>query len=364
MSTLEFVANRKYLTLDSEFSLFASAVSWCKSELRRRNLPSDDWLAARAFLQRHSTTLSSLRLLSLTGEEFARACCISSALVTTGADLDGSLAANNGANGGSSTHLGEQVDVDSVNSLLTAVEQRAIFMNIAQRALARLPPTLCARYSSRRPPPNHFSVSRWPTAAEGLDSPLSLASATTVRALRSASCKFEVSTSGLFLIGFTLPVRLAGSVDEQSSRPSPTFECQLRLTTRPLRLPVNELLATPVASSDAAATATSSSANSIGNQQQTLADCVDEALLVTLRAHEDCLVQLARPIALNAGNINELSVNFTAYAFDGSELLVLRPPPSSPGNEILTTIRDSEHIDWRFERTTASVEISRLHYYK
>ncbi|KAG9510502.1 BTB/POZ domain-containing protein 6, partial [Fragariocoptes setiger] len=73
-STVEFIVNRKYLNLYSEYSLFTSVIGWALHESKRRAININEWAAIRSILTENSI-LKSIRFLSMTIEEFAK--CIS-----------------------------------------------------------------------------------------------------------------------------------------------------------------------------------------------------------------------------------------------------------------------------------------------
>lgn len=51
LSTLEFIAARRYLNLYSEYSLFNAIISWGMAECKRRSINANDWTAVRNVLE-------------------------------------------------------------------------------------------------------------------------------------------------------------------------------------------------------------------------------------------------------------------------------------------------------------------------
>lgn len=374
-STVEFVANRKYLNLSTEYALFNAVVNWTLAETRRRNLDPNEWTSVRSIM-RESSILEAVRFLAMTQEEFARAVARTSstvASVAAGAAATGRPSTtdggghqnNNGDNsaeanqsdaeqsagsGGKATgkpQLIDKVNTDDPNSLLSDTEQRAIFLNLALGDVAKLPPTINPSTEIRQAPPEYFTLKRFKSGGSSGASNL-IVTTTTTRGIKSICSKFQSLSENVFIVGLTIPIRLDAS---SYSNRTPKFECHLKFTTR--------------ATSQSPPPAASGGEGQQQQQQESAAgstllmDTIDESLHISIAKDKDCLVRLKRPILIRMGNINELTLTFQTYALD-EDIISLRTPKLRSANFSEQT--DGENISWLFFKTPG-LEFSELHYY-
>ena len=382
-STVEFLANRKYLTLNSEYNLFGPIINWSLAEARRRQLDPGNWLAIRSLLSEHSSILVALRFLAMSQDEFARAVARTSALVQAPAARSGS-----GGGGGDSSSIGaldgaqeapmdslgpgesppqpgpkaqlvDKVNPDDLNSLLSGAEQRAVFLNLALGDdCARVPASLCQQSKQRLAPPEYFSLKRFRSSSPNL-----LVQTTTTRSIKSISSKFQSLSENVFIVGLTIPIRLDAS---SYANRTPKFECHLKFTTKTTNS------SAPPGTSAGGALQQHEPNGSIGTGEQiehsssllpggqTLQmDTIDESLHISIARDKDCLVRLKRPILIRMGNLNELTLTFQTYALD-EDIVALRTPRLRSANFSEQT--DGENISWLFFKT-AGIEFSELHYY-
>lgn len=367
MSTVEFVANRKYLNLNSEYALFNELVNWSLAEARRRNLSCDDWLAIRSMLVENSI-FGAIRFLAMKPEEFARAIARTSSMVEAS-----SKAANLGAinsNGSPQGEKGEptsgdealapgespKVDVSDPNSLLNEAEQRAIFLNLASPGIAHITAKLNASTHTRQAPPEYFTLKRFRSSSGSLSTSNTVlaTTTTTTRNIKSITSKFQCLSENVFIVALTIPIRLDAS--SYSTR-TPKFECHLKFTTKATSQPISNGTFSPLITE----TGGQQQENSVGTLDGStlLMDTIDESLHISIARDKDCLVRLKRPILIRMGNLNELSLTFQTYALD-EDIVALRTPKSRSANFSEQT--DVENISWLFFKTS-NIEFSELHYY-
>lgn len=396
-TTVEFIVNRKYLNIYSEYSLFNSAISWALNESKRRSFNMSDWQVIRAILT-EADILKSIRFLAMTSEEFAKAIALTSNSETVtdsteavtpvrkshskshgshtiktkqqngGIDCNDdeqntSGKAQKGSSGDSGSELAEHgvgadgsvktkekerdkeintttVSIDDDNCLLNKSEQLAIFMNLAVAGLARIPPTLSENSAPRCAPPDYFTIRRYKP------SPHSMSTATT-RTIKSITSKFQCLNQNVFIVAITIPLRLDPS---NFAARTPKFECHLKYITKSTidggYLNANHHH--------------QSSDNHSGSGDDTLLmDTIDESIQLSISKEKDCLIKLKRPIMVRMNNINEMILTFQPTALD-EDIVVLRGPKIRSGN--FSEIVDSENISWLFFRTN-NTEFSELHYY-
>lgn len=388
-STVEFVANRKYVNLTTEYALFSAVIQWAQAETRRRQMDPNDWISIRDILTENSI-LSAIRFLAMSQEEFARAVVktssrisvrsgphsdsatasdtINTALATNNESLSDNQESGGGGGGGACGqhqqsvcesnepqqqhhHNNSKVNFEDSNSLLNDVEQRAIYTNLILGDAARLPASINPATKLRQAPPEYFTLKRFRSSSN-----LIVTSTTTTRNIRSICSKFQCLSQNVFIVGLTIPIRLDAS--SYATR-TPKFECHLKFTTR---------------TSNAAPNLTSSNSSSPispvagdQNQHQTsdpsstlLMDTIDESLHISIARDKDCLVRLKRPILIRMGNINELTLTFQTYALDEDIIALRTPKLRSSANFSEQT--DGESISWLFFKTP-NIEFSEIHYY-
>ena len=164
--TLEFICNRKYLNLYSEYALFNRIICWALQESKRRSLMSNhsptDWSIVRIILQ-EAPILKSIRFLSMTPEEFTRLLVSTSSPDSFGATHSNTLesfmnehsekAPNIQESGAkkstqqqqqplltSSQDLNSSTNqINFKNSLLSMNESVSIFMNLAIPGIKEIP---------------------------------------------------------------------------------------------------------------------------------------------------------------------------------------------------------------------------------
>lgn len=377
-STIEFVANRKYLTVDAEFALFNAIINWSKHEARKKNMPTDDWIGIRNMLCENSI-FGAIKYLSMSQEEFARVVANTSSTVEVAnnksslhktSDLNQQASINGISNESPTNNSADlnddgtsgftnKVDIDDPNSLLNDSEQRAIFMNLALKNSARLPTTVNPSYKARQVPPEYFTLKRFKSLSGTNPSGGSLVNITTsTRSIKSITSKFQCLSENVFIVALTIPIRL--DVSSYANR-TPKFECHLKFTTKTTSQQ-------SMNSGSPLLNETSSSPN-VGAQQQEatslldgstlLMDTIDESLHISIARDKDCLVRLKRPILIRMSNINELTLTFQSYAID-EDIVALRTPKQRSANFSEQT--DGENISWLFFKTP-NIEFSELHYY-
>lgn len=392
-STVEFVANRKYLSIQSEYQLFSAVLGWSMSEAKRRCLDPTDWLAIRSIMN-ESSVLSAFRFLAMSHEEFARVVSKTSSCIVvdtmrqslssepqgdvqmgdSGGEEKPMGAGGNQENQQQQQQLVKMVNVDDVNSLLTEAEQRAVFMNLTLRHSAKLPPTLNGSYDIRQAPPEYFSLKRFKTHAAGS----LVTTTTTTRNLKTISSKFQCLSENVFIVALTVPIRLDAS---SYANRTPKFECHLKFTTKTtnistssssggLKSPINGLNESNGSPAGATTTTTATTGGGAGDSMnghqsagsspsQLLMDTIDESLHISIARDRDCLVRLKRPILIRMGNINELQLTFQTYALD-EDIVALRTPKLRAAN--FSELTDSENTSWLFFKTP-NVEFNEIHYY-
>lgn len=364
---MEFVANRKYLSLNSEYTLFSAVVSWAINEARRRQVSTDDWISIRTMLNEHSI-FKALRFLAMRQDEFARAVMKTSSTLDTAnlsslkvAQLANENQEANGFSAGQAEAAPDQVrvDVDSHNSLLTEAEQRSVFMNLALPNSARVPESINGNLEPRLPPPEYFSLCRFRSSSPGSSQTSLITTTTSTRGINLISTKFQCLSENVFIVALTIPIRL--DVSSAYVSRSPKFECHLKFTTKTTSASSK---AVPDLTGLAAVAATSplqhdGSEGSALDGATLLMDSIDESLHISISRDKDCLVKLKRPILIRVGNINELTLNFQTYALD-EDIVALRTPKTRSAN--FSELTDSEGISWLFFKTP-NVEFSEIHYY-
>lgn len=357
-STVEFLSNRKYLSLNSEYSLFSAVISWSLAEAKRRNLEPDDWNSIRTILSENSI-FGAFRFLAFSQEEFARAVAKTSAQVKAsdsqqpqqGSTANGGAAEASemsGRPGESDTSASFQVDVFNSNSLITDAEQRAIFLNLAMSNLATLPSTVNSSPRIRNSPPEYFTLKRL-RSQSSQGGPIT--STTTTRSIKIVSSKFQCLSENVFIVALTIPIRLDPS---SYINRTPKFDCHLKFTTKATAGGESSGSPTSNQATDSQAAATSSS-----GEFTLLMDTIDESLQISIAKEKDCFVRLKRPILIRMGNINELSLTFQTYALD-EDIVVLRTPKARASNFSEQT--DGENISWYFYKNS-NIEFSEIHYY-
>lgn len=376
-STIEFVANRKYLNINREYALFNAVVNWAHAEARRRSLDQDDWTAVRLILS-ESTILGAIKFLAMSQEEFARAVLKTSASVEcVGASSAESAGPSLAANESSSQEAAELADPASQqtatgdnnkpalqfklnpndsNSLLNEREQRAVLLNLILGDVAALPPTISSACEPRQAPPEYFTLKRFRSASN-----LTI-STTTTRTLKSIGSKFQCLSENVFIVGLTIPIRLDAS---SYANRTPKFECHLKFTTRTTSSSIGgggqqgSAGASSQLVNELAASVQQQDSSGLPNGATLLMDTIDESLHISIARDKECLVRLKRPILVRMGNINELTLTFQTYALD-EDIVALRTPKLRSANFSEQT--DGENISWLFFKTPG-VEFSELHYY-
>lgn len=380
-STVEFVANRKYLNIDTEFALFNAIINWSKHEARKKNIATDDWIGIKNMLCENSI-FRAIKYLSMSQEEFARVVAITSSTIEVANNKSSSSsykvsdmnqqASINGLSNESPTNnsadlndddtsgFTSKVDIDDPNSLLNDSEQRAIFMNLALKNSARLPTTINPSYKARQASPEYFTLKRFKSLSGSTTSGNNLVNITTsTRSIKSITSKFQCLSENVFIVALTIPIRL--DVSSYANR-TPKFECHLKFTTK------TTTTSQPISTGSPLSNETSSSPNVTVQSQEPaslldgstlLMDTIDESLHISIARDKDCLVRLKRPILIRMGNINELTLKFQSYAID-EDIVALRTPKQRSANFSEQT--DGENISWLFFKTP-NIEFSELHYY-
>ena len=372
-STIEFVANRKYLNLATEFSLFDAILSWTLAEARRRQLDLNDWGQLRSLLEADNCTiLGAVRFLAMSQAEFARAIAKTSStirqplsstvssLATAGSnsDLESAGQETGGANNNLSqaaseapTRLVDKINTSDPNSLLRDAEQRSIFLNLALGDVAKLPASINPVTQKRQAPPEHFTLRRF---RSGSTSPTLVTTTTTTRSIKSISSKFQCLSENVFIVGLTIPIRLDAS---SYANRTPKFECHLKFTTKATATATSPQPTSGVNSDLAASMQQQDSSASLNSTL--LMDTIDESLNISIARDKDCLVRLKRPILIRMGTVNELTLTFQTYALD-EDIVALRTPKLRSATFSEQT--DGENISWLFFKTPG-IEFSELHYY-
>lgn len=359
-STVEFLTNRKYLSINSEYSLFIAVLNWSIAECKRKNLDESDWLEVRAIMSENAL-LKGFRFLAMTQEEFARAVSKSSSLVEVQTSNHHASSSKENPEDANETVPDQahdsagvlssisKVNTESTNSLLTDAEQRAIFLNLALQNSAKLPSTVNPATIAREPPPEYFTLRRYKTSQANM-----VTTVTTTRNINLVHSKFQCLNENIFIVGLTIPIRLDAS---SYVNRTPKFECYLRFTTKPASTVGRA--SSPVTSSESPTNGhhLSKDPGSLDGSTM-LMDTLDESLHISISRDKDCLVRMKRPILIRMGSINEISISFQNYALD--EDIALRTP--RPRSTNLNDQTDGENIDWLFYKTS-SVEFSELHYY-
>uniref|UniRef100_A0A6G1SHT7 BTB/POZ domain-containing protein 6-B n=1 Tax=Aceria tosichella TaxID=561515 RepID=A0A6G1SHT7_9ACAR len=401
-STVEFVANRKYLNLNTEYTLFSSIINWALAEARRRSIDQDDWMAIRLILSENEI-LGAIRFLAMSQEEFARAVAKTSSTIQSGASPIGgagadslSMAGNDGnsqetndtnysdtnqpamAGGVSGDDLNNnkrpsaaaaaqtyKVNPSDPNCLLNDREQRAIFLNLILGAdVAELPPTISSSSQIREAPPEYFTLKRFRSSSN------IATTTTTTRTIKSIASKFQCLSENVFIVGLTIPIRLDAS---SYANRTPKFECHLKFTTRTTTGSSSSAPAGAIGQqqrnpatggssqlvNELAASVQQQDSSGLPSGATLLMDTIDESLHISIARDKDCLVRLKRPILIRMGNINELTLNFQTYALD-EDIVALRTPKLRSANFSEQT--DGENISWLFFKTSM-IEFSELHYY-
>lgn len=375
-TTVEFITNRRYLTLESEYVLFLAVLGWAQAEATRRGLKHDDWPSVRSIL-RESPILSGIRFLAMNPEEFARIVARTSNKLElqTGSSFEqhrekatsGSVDEPQADESSESNLRKLVIDVEDPNSLLTDLEQRAILLNLALKNVAQLPSSINGSTKARQTPPECFSLRRFKFTSNLINT------TTTTRSIKSISSKFQCLSENVFIVGLTIPIRL--DVSSYANR-TPKFECHLKFTTKQAASQFNGISSSPTGPGSGGVDSGQPGSSSPGNPQlQTngepgsggllldattlLMDTIDESLHISIARDKDCLVRLKRPILVRMGNINELTLTFQTYALD-EDVVALRTPKLRSGNFSEQT--DSENISWLFFKSS-NVEFSELHYY-
>lgn len=373
-STVEFLANRKYLNISSEYSLFNAILSWSLAECKRRSLNTSDWSDVRAIMSENSL-LKGVRFLAMSQEEFAKVVTKTSSLVevpatsntiaptspkdqldsgdaghevstTTGDQYSSSQAPD--ADG--SSMFVSKVNTESSNSLLNDVEQRAIFMNLALQNSAKLPQTINSATVLREPPPEYFSLKRFRGSQSSM-----VTTMTSTRNINVVYSKFQCLNENIFIVGMTIPIRLDAS---SYVNRTPKFECHLRFTTKPASSSPMGQSSSPAANAGSPSNGQHRDIATSLESATLLMDTLDESLHISISRDKDCTVRLKRPVLVRMGNVNEISISFQNYALD--EDVALRTPKARTLNFSEQT--DSENINWLFFKTS-NVEFSELHYY-
>lgn len=418
-STVEFLANRKYLSIRSEYTLFCALLQWSTAEYQRRRaklmLVGDtggatsttsadepepiNWLQVRSIMLEHNL-LQASRFLAMTLEEFAK-CVAKSSTCCLGQSNFLALAhqSPNEINQNNADSNEEQADcaktsadlkqtsassrciiTESSNSLLSQAEQRAIFMNLALPGSAQVPKTLSLVRDCRQSPPDLFTLSRFAMNSELQTNSKIITTMTSTRSIHGVYSKFQCLNENIFITAVTIPIRLDPS---SYINKTPKFECHLKFTTRPASLG-GSTSALPTSASNCLDSSTASaSANLFAAMELNgatpggaalLMDSLDESLHISISREKDCFVRFKRPILIRMGNINEILITFQNYALD--EDVALRMPKTTVGNssksQVQGEICDQENIRWLFLKPTAppttatshlNVELSELHYY-
>lgn len=375
-STVEFLANRKYLSVNSEYSLFSTVIGWSLAEAKRRDLEPDDWNSIRTMLSEHSI-FEAFRFLAFSQEEFARAIAKSSSQIKATGQQQLQSMANGQAEADSSrgptetTESSFQVDVFNSNSLLTEAEQRAVFLNLALSNIATLPSTINSSQRIREAPPEFFTLKRFRSSAAAAGSSSSsqvgggagpIITTTTTRSIKTVSSKFQCLSENVFIVAITIPIRLDPS---SYINRTPKFDCHLKFTTKATGgagegTPISSTNQAATIATDSQAAVAAAAATTNAGEFTLLMDTIDESLQISIARDKDCFVRLKRPILIRMGNINELSLTFQTYALD-EDVVVLRTPKLRTANFSEQT--DGENISWFFFKNSNSLEFSEIHYY-
>lgn len=395
-STVEFVANRKYLTLDSEFTLFNSIINWTLTEMNRRQMDPNDWRTMRAILAEDTSILGAIRFLSMTQEEFARAVVRTSGSIlaplrsiyrSNSGQLQHSMTLEDGAGGiqndsGADAGTGaddvnnsnnnaddgckrliEMVNPEDANSLLNHIEQRSVFLNLnLGDDCAKLPHSLSQQTHRRQAPPEYFTLKRFRSSSPNL-----VINTTTTRNIKSISSKFQCLSENVFIVGLTIPIRLDAS---SYANRTPKFECHLKFTTR--QTSQSSIIHNNISNDSTTKQQSTQDPSSFGGGSSgigggggsnagttLLMDTIDESLHISIARDKDCLVRLKRPILIRMGHVNELNLTFQTYALD-EDIVALRTPKLRSANFSEQT--DGENISWLFFKSS-NIEFSELHYY-
>lgn len=400
-STIEFIANRRYLSLASEYQLASALLQWSLAECRRRDLNPNNWLQVRALMLEHNL-LGGIRFLAMSQQEFARFLAKSTALTTSTetTNQDHSISPSDAADQDKPNRNDEPdsneepidnsnnprlVDTNSDNSLLSREEQCAIFMNLALPGSAKLPAgsAISGRSESRVPPPEMFTLMRFDNCGfvdkqqlQPPPSPPLSVIMTSTRKIHTVYSKFQCLNENVFIVALTIPIRL-----EPSSyiNRTPKFECHLKFTTKhqphqqmaPHASSTSGGLSQNIAAKCEAEPTTSSTTQALNSM---LMDSLGEALQMSISRDKDCVIRLKRPILIRMGNLNEISLTFQNYALDEDVALRMQKHPQT---QLTSEIRDPENIHWLFYTKSSGspsamgspsslsnlVEFSELHYY-
>lgn len=375
-STIEFLANRKYLNIgDSECSLAEAVIGWAQAEAKRRQVNPNDWLAIRRMLASENSILKAFRFLAMSQEEFAslvlrssgvsRARRLSSVakVPTTSCQENVELAdsTTGGDNQSSPTetaggHQQVALDLDNPNTLLNELEQRAVFMNLALEGSAKMPANLNATRDCRLPPPDHFTIRRLGSKQSASGNMISTI-ITNTRNIDTISSKFQCLSENIFIVGLTIPIRLdsASYVNR-----TPKFECHLKFVTK--SQPTTSSGGQKQSSSPIIGLANSAESQLVANTDEPtstmLMDSIDESLNISISKDKDCFMRLKRPILVRMGNTNEIAITFQTYALD-EDVALKTPKFRSAG---FSEQVDDEGISWMFLKTSG-IEFSEIHYY-
>ncbi|KAK4336852.1 hypothetical protein RND71_043401 [Anisodus tanguticus] len=93
----------------------------------------------------------------------------------------------------------------SDNSLLSKLEQVAIFMNLAIPGITNIPKGLSSEINPRQVPPEYFTVRRFKPVTYSTTGNFVLNSTSKFRTVNS---KFQLLNSDIFIIGASVPIRL------------------------------------------------------------------------------------------------------------------------------------------------------------
>ncbi|KAF7490011.1 BTB/POZ domain-containing protein 6 [Sarcoptes scabiei] len=336
LSTLEFILNRRYLNLYSEFSLLNAVVQWTQHECKRLGKQVNDWNVVRNILN-ESVVLKSIRFLTMTAEEFARVVS-QTTTISSPIDENGQIVADGPTKSDSNTNLNKE-SFANVPSFLTKNEQIAIFMNLAIPGIIPIPKCLSQETTPRCAPPEYFTVRRY--------KPVTYATTTTLahvtssvgpsgnKPVKSVSSKFVVNNSDLFIVGASMPIRLDPGF---YSVRTPKLDCQLKFTTK-LNLPEGQT-------------------GRPGDEHQIILDTIDESLSFIISKDKDCHVKLKKPLHVNKSNLNELLLTFQSTSLTDDVVVIKGHRNKSPQMEIV----DGEAISWTFLKTN-SIEFNELYYY-
>lgn len=413
-STVEFLANRKYLSIRSEYSLFCAILNWSLAEYQRRKaalmLPATldgtagttttstdstinhnkqdsseldeqatiNWLQVRSIMLEHNL-LQSARFLAMSLEEFAKCIAKSSQInarsqmapppneeINENNDVETKINDNsNESNNAKTHHINRCIITESSNSLLSQAEQRAIFMNLALPSSAQVPKLICLKRDCRQQPPDSFTLYRF-KQQQTVDSTVGnnkiITTMTSTRSIHSVYSKFQCLNENIFITAVTIPIRLDPS---SYINKTPKFECHLKFTTRPASLGGvveagnnnNELDASCLASASANLFASMDLNSSMGGGGAALLmDSLDESLHISISREKDCFVKFKRPILIRLANLNEITITFQNYALDEDVALRMPKPIANNVTSSKTTgeICDQENIRWLFYKPSQS----------